>query len=123
MKNGIYASMVGFAVTAAAALAPMAALSMPAAAWANGAAEGSRHGHMWGGGGHMFYGPVMMILVIAVVVAIVVLIVRWMGGGHGAPGGQSIPGGKSPQDILKERYARGEMTTKEFEERRKVLGD
>ena len=52
-----------------------------------------------------------------VIVAIVVLVVRWMGGG------QSTPGGKSPQDILKERYARGEMTTKEFEERRKVLGD
>ena len=114
MKNGIYASMAGIAV----------ALLAPAAAWANGAGEGFRHGgHMWGGGGHMFYGPVMMILVIAVVVAIVVLIVRWMGGGQGAPGGQSTPAGKSPQDILKERYARGEMTTKEFEERRKVLGD
>ena len=113
MKNGIYASMFGVAVTAAGSLAPMAA-------WANGAGEGfHRGGHMWGGG-HMIYGPVMMILVIAVVVAIVVLIVRWMGGAHG---GQSTPAGKSPQDILKERYARGEMTTKEFEERRQVLGD
>ncbi len=121
MKNGIYASMFGFAVTATAALAPMAALFMPAAVWANGAGEGfHRGGHMWGGGGHMFFGPLMMILVIAVVVVIVVLIVRWMGGGLGGP---STPVGKSPQDILKERYARGEMTTKEFEERRKVLGD
>ena len=109
--------LIGLMFGVVTALAPMAALFMPAAAWANAAAEGSRHGHMWGGGGHMFYGPVMMILVIAVVVAIVVLMVRWMGGG------QSTPGGKSPQDILKERYARGEMTTKEFEERSKVLGD
>ena len=45
------------------------------------------------------------------------------GGGRMWGGGQSGPVGKSPQDILKERYARGEMTTKEFEERRKVLGD
>ncbi len=118
MKNGIYASMFGVAVTAAAALTPVLALFMPAVAWANGAGEGfHRGGHMWGGGGHMFYGPLMMIIAIAVVVAIVVLVVRWMGGG------QSTPAGKSPQDILKERYARGEMTTKEFEERRKVLGD
>ncbi len=99
-------------MAAAATLAPMTA-------WANGAAEGSGHGHMMGGG-HMFFGPLMMILAIAVVVAIVVLVVRWMGGGQS---GQPTPSGKSPQDILKERYARGEMTTKEFEERRKVLGD
>ncbi len=109
MKNGLLASMFG----AVAILAPMTA-------WANGAAEGSGHGGHMMGGGHLFYGPLMMILAVAVIVVIVVLIVRWLGGGQG---GQSTPAGKSPQDILKERYARGEMTTKEFEERRKVLGD
>jgi putative membrane protein len=102
---------VGWALAAAVALTPVMA-------WANAGREGfSGHGNMMGGG-YMFYGPVMMILVLAAIIAIVVLIVRWMGGG-----GQSTPAGKSPQDILKERYARGEMTTKEFEERRKVLGD
>ncbi len=101
---------VGWALAAAVAL-------MPVMAWANAGAGDDRHGHMMGGG-HMFYGPVMMILVLAVVVAIVVLVVRWMGGS-----GQAASAGKSPQDILKERYARGEMTIKEFEERRKVLGD
>ena len=107
MKNGFSASMLG-----------VVAVIAPMMAWANSAAGEGYHrgGHMMGGG-HMFYGPLMMILVILVIVAIVVLVVRWMGGG------QSTPGGKSPQDILKERYARGEMTTKEFEERRKVLGD
>jgi len=108
MKNRIYASVFGVAATLA-----------PVLAWADGPGEGYRHG-MWGGGGYMFYGPVMMLLFLTVVIVIVVLVVRWLGGGQG---GQSTPAGKSPQDILKERYARGEMTTKEFEERRKVLGD
>ncbi|MDA1089721.1 MAG: SHOCT domain-containing protein [Proteobacteria bacterium] len=109
MKNGIFAPLYAFAT----------AMLTPAMAWADSAGEGFRHyggGYMWGGG-HGFYGPVMMILVVAIIVAIVVLVVRWVGGG------QSAPTGKSPQDILKERYARGEMTTKEYEERRKVLGD
>lgn len=109
--------LTGLMFAGAFALAPVAAL-------ADNAGEGFGHGGMMGGGGYMFYGPLMMILVIAAVVAIVVLMVRWIGGtGHMARGGQSTPAGKSPQDILKERYARGEMTTKEFEERRKVLGD
>ena len=51
---------------------------------------------------------IIVILFMIMIVAIVVLVVRWMGGGQG---GQSTPAGKSPQDILKERYARGEMTT------------
>jgi len=45
---------------------------------------------------------------------------RWTGGPRH---GQRGPAPKTPQDILKERYARGELSTKEFEERRKVLGD
>jgi putative membrane protein len=93
----------------------------PWTAWATGVGEGYRHGgHMWGGGGHMFFGLVMMILVIAVIVVIVVLVMRWTGGPRH---GQHGPAPKTPQDILKERYARGELSTKEFEERRKVLGD
>ena len=59
----------------------------------------------------------MMTAAVAVIVGIVVLLMRRRCGGH------TRHGGKSPQNILKERYARGEMTTKEFEERRKALGD
>jgi putative membrane protein len=100
-----------------------AAAMTPWAAWAGstvGPSEGYRHGGHMMGGGHMFFGPVMMLLAIAVIVIIVVLVVRWTGSpGHSHHG----PSTKTPQDILKERYARGELSTKEFEERRKVLGD
>ena len=79
--------------------------------------------HMWGGGWHgWFFGPIMMIVFIAVVAVVVVFLVRWLGApGHGGtPHG--LPG-KAPLDILKERFAKGEIDKEEFEERRRVLGE
>jgi putative membrane protein len=82
------------------------------------------HRHMmgaWGWGG-MIFGPIMMIVFLAVVVVVVVLLVRWLGGpGHG--GALHSPPGKTPLDILKERFAKGEIDKEEFEERRRVLGE
>jgi putative membrane protein len=81
------------------------------------------YGHpMWGGGWHAwFFGPMMMIVFLAVVVVLVVLLVRWLGGaGHAAP---PHPAVKTPLDILKERFARGEIDKEELEERRRVLGE
>lgn len=79
--------------------------------------------HMWDGGWHgWFFGPIMMIVFIAVAVVVVVLLVRWLG----APGHGGIPHGplgKTPLDILKESFARGEIDKEEFEERRRVLGE
>lgn len=80
--------------------------------------------HMWSGGWHgWFFGPIMMIVFIAVAVVVVVLLVRWLGGpGHG--GSTHLPpSGKTPLDILKERFARGEIDKEEFEERRRLLDD
>tara|TARA_R110001599_G_scaffold349341_2_gene577625 strand:+ start:2155 stop:2388 length:234 start_codon:yes stop_codon:yes gene_type:complete len=77
---------------------------------------------MWNGGSWMFFGPLMMIVFIAAIVAVVVLVVRWLGGpGHGAA--PHPPPGRTPLDILKERFARGEIDKEEFEERRRTLGD
>ena len=73
----------------------------------------------WGWGG-MIFAPIMMIVFIAVAVAVGVLLVRWLGGpGHG--GELHNPSVKTPLDILKERFAKGEIDNKEFEERRCVL--
>lgn len=83
--------------------------------------EGAGYAHhgMWGGGwGGMFFGLIMMLLVIAAIVAVVVLVVRVLGG---AGSGTARPSGKTPTDILEERFARGEIDAEEFEERRRVL--
>jgi putative membrane protein len=79
---------------------------------------------MWGWGYGMIFGPLFMILVLAVVIAVVVLLVRWLGGPwHGGGPPYYPPAGRTPIDILKERYARGEIDKDEFEERRRILGD
>ena len=77
-------------------------------------------GHMWGGGGWFFLGPLMMILFLAGIVALVVLAVRWAGG-EGM--GRSQASGRAPLDILRERFARGAIDRDEFEERRRALGE
>jgi putative membrane protein len=70
----------------------------------------------------MFFGPLSMIFFIGVAVAVVAFLVRWPGGlGHGtAP---HPPPGRTPHDILKERFARGEINKEEFEEQRRILGE
>jgi len=94
-------------------------LLLPLAAWAQ-QGEPYYHTHMWEGGGHTwFLGPLMMLVFVAVLLGAVVLLARWLGVGAG---GQAAAG-KGPLDILKERFARGEIDKSEFEDRRRVLGD
>ncbi len=81
------------------------------------------HPHYWGEGwgwGGMILGPLMMILFIALIVVVVVLAVRWLGGAAHLP---AAPPGRTPLDILKERFARGEIDKADFEERRRTLGE
>lgn len=80
---------------------------------------------MWGWGWPgMIFGPLFMILVLAVVIAVAVLLVRWLGGPWQPPAPPHYPPpGRTPLDILKERFARGEIDKDEFEERRRVLGE
>ena len=113
--------------TAAAAGAAIALL--PVAAWAQTSSDPDRYGwwpHMmgWGGGWPgMVFGPIFMILVLALVIAVAVLLVRWLGGPWQAAAPHQPLSARTPLDILKERFARGEIDKQEFEERRRILGE
>jgi putative membrane protein len=51
---------------------------------------------------------------------VIVLVVRWLGGTeHRAT--PHAPPSNTPLDILKERFARGEIEKEDFEERRRLL--
>jgi putative membrane protein len=77
--------------------------------------------HMWDGGWWMFLGPLWMIAFLGVLIGVAVLLVRWLAGPSGGAGGPAAT--KTPLDILRERFARGEIDKEEFEERKRVLGE
>lgn len=99
------------------------------AAWGQTQPDLDRYGYGpgmmgWGGGYGMVFGPLFMIVILAVVVAAVVIVFQGRGGPwlREAPP-QAVPPGRRPMDILRERFARGEIDKAEFEERRQVLGE
>ena len=69
-------------------------------------------------GSFTFLGPILMILFWVIVIVLIVYLVR---GGHGMSCKQGGHGGNRALDILKERYAKGEIDKKEFEAMRKDL--
>ncbi len=92
---------------------------MTSAAFADtaGGAYGD-HGHMGGSWGGMVFGPLFGLLFIAAIAIAVVLVVRALGGGGPAARGGAA---RSALDILDERFARGEIDSEEYEERKKAL--
>jgi putative membrane protein len=73
----------------------------------------------WGSGMGWFGGIIMLIFWIAVIVG-VILLIRWLiistrTTGHGTSSGESA------LEILKKRYARGEIDKQEFEEKKQDL--
>lgn len=72
---------------------------------------------MWQGHG-MLFGPFMMLIFVAAIILIAIAIVRLLGG-HNA--GSQVKSGKEAIDILKLRFANGEIDEKEFEERMRLL--
>jgi len=81
--------------------------------------------HNWDGPWHgWFMGPLVMMLFLAVLVIAVVLLVRWFSSrGENHSTGGHMGAANSALDILKERFARGEIDKDEYEERRKTLQD
>lgn len=73
--------------------------------------------HMWGGSG-WFFGPFAMVAALVLVVLLTAFVVRSLGGyGNGNRGRVE----KTALDVLRERYARGEIDKDEFEDRRRTL--
>lgn len=79
------------------------------------------HGDWTWGWGHVIFGSIMMILFWGTIILLIVLAVRWLGGGSTSQSAGS--GQKTALDILKERFARGEIDKTEFEERKHHLSE
>ena len=71
----------------------------------------------------MFLGPLLMILVPVLLVVAVLLAARrfWPPSAGLSPVQPTVP--QTPIDILKERFARGDIDKQEYEERRRILSD
>lgn len=84
------------------------------------AAQPYAPGSMDWGYGHMMFGGLMMILFWGAVIVAVVLVARWLSAqGHA---GRTGPGARRDAlDILRERFARGEINEEEFDRRRQLL--
>lgn len=92
----------------------LAYVFLPQTVWAQ--PSGGSGGHMWNGGWGMFFGPLLWIALIAAIIFLVAYAARGQGGEWPARLSRS-----TPLEILKERYARGEIDKKEFEEIKRTL--
>lgn len=75
-------------------------------------------GNGGGAGGWMFFGFLMMVGVVLLVVVVVWVIAGGVKRGTDEP----ARSGSEARRLLDERYARGDLTTEEYQERLRVLG-
>lgn len=93
----------------------MPMMGMMMGGWSNGYAPDTMSSMMGYGYGFAPFGFIFMILWWGLIIAGIVALVKWISRTSGTQGG------KSPLDILKERYAKGEIEKQEFEARKKDL--
>ncbi len=73
------------------------------------------HDNFWGGS-MLFSGILWMILLVVLIVVLVFIFMKLSGSSSNTGGDKD-----SSMNILKERYARGEITEEEYDQRRKKL--
>lgn len=76
-------------------------------------------GWMWHGWGGWLLMTVVMVVIWAAVITAIVVAVRYLLGGEHRP--RTAGSLRSPQDVLADRYARGEIDDDEFRQRIAVL--
>lgn len=74
----------------------------------------------YGAGGELLMLLLMVVFVAAVVVGVVFL-VRGISSGAGSTASPGAPAGERPQDIVKRRYAAGEIEREEYEQKLRDL--
>ena len=98
------------------------------AQWGRGYSDGWGPGHMMGGWG--FGGGIFMIIFWILIIVGLVVLIRWLvvsTRSHQAVGGPAGPAQTNQaqtnqaRDILRERFARGEIDQAEFEEKKRLL--
>lgn len=104
----------GLVNTAASVAAAFGAVPL---AHAQGYGPGMMGGWGWGGGAG--FGIVGMVLWWVLIIVVIVLLVKWIFGTSPSHGGHDSR--DRALDILRERYARGEIDKKEFEDRKRDL--
>lgn len=72
----------------------------------------------WGMGG---FGMIFMLLFWVLIIAGIVFLIRWLFEKTGSRSSTGVGTGSEAMDILKERYAKGEITLEEFEAMKKEI--
>ncbi len=76
---------------------------------------------MMGWGNTGWFGPIFMIIFWVLLIVLIVLLIRWLlSAGHAGNRDHHVAG-ESALEILKKRYARGEIDKEEFEAKKKDL--
>lgn len=104
MRRNLLATSVVIAVSASVALAD------------SSARLGTEYGHMGWGGGYGMLGGLMMLVFWGVVIALVVMAVRWF-----SSGAQTKQEPQDALEILKSRFANGELDEEQYRKRKSVL--